>query len=55
MKKTLEEMLKPTAKTADECLAELKKNLDIDSLRILAEKSRVLGINDKIKKYKNIL
>lgn len=37
--------------TKEECLRELGKNLDLEALRILAEKSRIPGIGKKLKNF----
>ncbi|GJM64899.1 hypothetical protein [Persicobacter diffluens] len=39
----------------DQYLAEIRKNLSEESLRIVAEKSRKAGINKTIKTFQNLL
>ena len=43
---------KPSEK---ECLELLRKNLSLESLQILAEKSKKKGINEKIQQYKYLI
>ncbi|MDR6240971.1 hypothetical protein [Aureibacter tunicatorum] len=38
-----------------ECLETLKKNLTVESLRILASKSGKKGINKKIKQFQHLI
>lgn len=41
--------------TISESVQELVKNLSVDNLKLLAEKSRKPNINKKIQQYKNLI
>jgi hypothetical protein len=41
--------------TKAECLRELEQNLDLEALRILAEKSRIPGIGNRLKNLAKLI
>lgn len=46
---------KPQSEDKQKHLDELKKNLSVESLKILAEKSRKPGIEQKLRQFKNFI